>query len=1250
MRKDEKIKGNRPQKSVLVVGVGGIGGKIVNLVSNKCIKHSEEHIFYENDDLSNIQFVVMDTDVNDLSFLNDQANIEIIQTSSTLTVKQFLANDIYAKDYWFPVNRMLDYKAVSEGAGQIRAISRLALNATIKNGKILGLYNAIDRLFLKDGNALNQSINVVITGTTAGGTGSGMAMIIGMLIRQYIATAYPEASVMIRGYLLMPSVMDTVIMTQTERDSQRANGYAMIKEINAFMMLGSGHIAADPKLQQYRDLSVVIPSTTHGNEKIAALPFDFCFLYERTDSNEGNMGTIAQYREYVAQSIYSQNISVLSKKASSQEDNILKLCLAEDKKGRCRFGSTGAAILRYPYEEIVRYVALSLAQKSIIGSTNESMTEEDKKQLLEQSWLQFDVDYRNRHMEWDESPLRDPSREPTPSSVYCDKMEGGRTQGSGNDFIFSLWSKYINRKLNSLNVTGEDEGLTQTPQGLAYKYVDNIVNEIVNHHLVQAFPDISNAFETIYGNLTDNYSDAYYNVEALREMAEDEEMINVVKRVVGEIFSSQAPVAKSSLGDYMLESFVSSNGNAMHPNAVRYLLYVLLQHMLDSSEQADRDSDEMAFKESVEKIIAQKPEVIKKFFKSKVISDYDVSASKDKVEVNLLSLCQTLDGIGEEGRAKDVDAVDRANKFLYSYYQAVTTYYRTVIRREIYKIAIPALQRLIKSYEDFFGTLESCVPGIEKQKRDIVGKLEFKNGDCVYHLFHKKEFLEFLCKRVSQASMDDGKGKELFNQIFDVIRKNAYIEGRRSVNKYNDEVKSNVFNDIIVKYFEEYITESFGMINVDGILQAVELEYDVECAIKLSEVEGILRDERIKELKTPSALKKYIEKVITKCRNLASPCIQKKDTDEPREVSIVACNEGLFDSGNIHVSDYFQDPIRSNTISKDELYFYRALYNIMPTQLSKFSAPTYSKDQDDFMNMDETGLVQREQEGDYFFIYQKYMDKLGSNTKSTSTITPHIDRRWNSVSVLPEIDLDYQERLMKTIHKSMIYGFLYHRIQLKSLSSTSKNAIYKYLDNNNVKFDLAVSNGTKCDVLYEVLDALYFDRLAVSRIRKYVNQVRKKSKASGFMSLKESKFFKSLSQLKYKHIINHEGLMTFDDEVSIFTIVLLYCLTLPVQNKNVSELRIMVDAIIEMIQVEVREGIAIEEVLPEEIAKVLTEQFKLLLGNYKQHISLYKELVQDVYSLEVIDNIKEALCSYFATEDQDYYSDIVNELQEDFLD
>ena len=55
MRKDEKIKGNSPQKSVLVVGVGGIGGKIVNLVSNKCLKHSEEHIFYENDDLSNIK-------------------------------------------------------------------------------------------------------------------------------------------------------------------------------------------------------------------------------------------------------------------------------------------------------------------------------------------------------------------------------------------------------------------------------------------------------------------------------------------------------------------------------------------------------------------------------------------------------------------------------------------------------------------------------------------------------------------------------------------------------------------------------------------------------------------------------------------------------------------------------------------------------------------------------------------------------------------------------------------------------------------------------------------------------------------------------------------------------------------------------------------------------------------------------------------------------------------------------------------
>ena len=118
---------------------------------------------------------------------------------------------------------MLNDKVVSEGAGQVRAISRLALNDIVKNGRIRRLYEAIDDLFLKNGSNYNQAVRVVLASTAAGGTGSGIVMKVAMLIRHYLKTQYPNAAVMIRGLLLLPGVMDTVIDTRGEQESLRCN-------------------------------------------------------------------------------------------------------------------------------------------------------------------------------------------------------------------------------------------------------------------------------------------------------------------------------------------------------------------------------------------------------------------------------------------------------------------------------------------------------------------------------------------------------------------------------------------------------------------------------------------------------------------------------------------------------------------------------------------------------------------------------------------------------------------------------------------------------------------------------------------------------------------------------------------------------------------------------------------------------------------------------------------------------------------
>ena len=402
--KKENIQCNTT-KETLFVGVGGVGSDIVRRVASKC----------RGNEGDNIRFVVMDTNANDLrSVKNSGANVITVQTSSTQSVLDYLKNDDEARNHWFPNNTTLYSKTVSEGAGQVRAISRLALNATIKNGNIRELYKAIDELFLKDGGDLKQALRVVIVSSAAGGTGSGISMIVGMLIREYLHKHYREKSAIIRGYLVLPGVMDTVIRTETERESQRRNGYATIKEINAFMIKASGFCGVRKELERYKDLHIDVPTTTEGVDRLEGLPFDFCFLLDQVDKNQESMKTLTQYKEFAAQSLYEQNIGAMEKDAFGVEDNIIKEFANGNNLGRNRFGGIGASVLRYPYEEILEYVAYSRAI-SCIGS-GETVGE----------WLKYDKAFEKEKAEFKKRRAYTAEGAPTHSAVYIKNVnEGG---------------------------------------------------------------------------------------------------------------------------------------------------------------------------------------------------------------------------------------------------------------------------------------------------------------------------------------------------------------------------------------------------------------------------------------------------------------------------------------------------------------------------------------------------------------------------------------------------------------------------------------------------------------------------------------------------------------------------------------------------------------------------------------------------------------------------------------------------------
>ena len=1236
----EVVQPNVVNAPVLFVGCGGIGSKIIKGVADRAL----------HDDNSMLRFVCMDTDVNDILSINKGANIRAVATSSTATIETYLKNDKIAKEKWFPGNKMLDSKPVSEGAGQVRAISRLALNATIKEGGIIELYNAIDELFLKDGGSFKQAIKVVVASTAAGGTGSGIAMEVGMLIRHYINKNYPEAAVMIRGFLVMPGVMDTVIDTQSERDSIRSNGYATIKEINAFMMKGSGFFDTVPELQRYKDLAISIPSATSGEEKLSNLPFDFCFLMDKTDSNSGNMIKLPQYISFASQAIYEQTIGPMNKASNSKEDNVLKLCIRPETLGRCRFGGMGASKLVYPYEQIKRFIALNWTRAAIIGSSaDDSLTDEQREELLKNSWMQYDVQFREELKEYNENPSAG-GEAPTIEKSYVNAMKQGKDESAGNTFTANIWKRDLTPKVMGLfkqqgSVQREGGQKLKTildyikpdssTQDVAKSYLATIINEVLENRLVMSFPDFKQNNATAGQPCSAegaSHKDKYECIEALEMLSKDERVGEIATVLTKGIFSSKSPIAKQGLGDFMLEKYITVNGKAMHPNAIRFMLYELYDVLKKCRDIFKKDMS----KEDYEHML----EVIKFGEGGKSgIDKYQVGGLKAAgKESNLSDMCNACD---KKNVFRGTEEGDNCEKFLMGYYQNVKKYIVSVIGYNVCEVAMPKISSLINAYQDFFNSFDAKVPEIEKKKEDITTALEFNNGDYVRHLFNDEKLLRFLSDSVDRPADTGETTNQLYAKIFESVRSNAYVNEKQGFNPFMYEAKEDIFDDVIIKYYDQMVEDNVDAINVRNILEAIKLEFTVHNSLEVKETSPAQKDKKQRDLSTPENLTKYINTLIENCWNLASPGIKKNTQDEAREVKAVACSDSLVDGAGIRISEFLADAIRTNTVSAYELHFFRSVYNITPTQLSKLSAPSIEEAQDQFA-MSSEGELDLPSAGDYFRVYQKYMDTIGPDSKTSAVITPHIDQRWNAISVLPELDMDYQKQLMSKIHKAMLYGFLYKRVFMKPVSDEDPDEmIYGYLDQDEYEQDLIVSNGTRCDMLYEVLDALYFDRKAVSVIRDYVNETRLKTKEVGCTKLEDSPFFKELATLNRKRIIN-QAKDVKDEMISLFEIVLLYCNSLPAQSKDENEMRIMIESVLEVIHDELALFTSNADTLLSRTAETLLAQFKLFVKTYKSNS---KMLRVGIFSDDVVKTTQRALIKFFKRRDLMKYVDLIKEIE-----
>ncbi len=1184
--KTEKLKPNEVAAPTLFVGVGGTGSKIVKKVAELCLPEEKE----------NINFLCLDTNVNDLSDVaNGKSKIYWIQTSNTQTVGSYLDYDEEARKKWFPKNAVMYDKTVSEGAGQVRAISRLALNATIKTGKIRPLYDAIDDLFRKTGKEMKQAMRVVIASTASGGTGSGIILPISMFIRDYVKEKYPNTSLIVRSLIMLPETLDSVIDSQTERDSQARNAYATIKELNAFMMKGSGFIDLDEDLKQFKDLHVNVSIAGSDKQKsLSLLPMDFCFLMDGQDAEDSTMISIGQYIDQAAQALYEQNIGPMQKKAFSVEDNIIKEMTKPGNYGRNRFGGIGAGVIRYPYEKVADYVSYDLAMDSI-GGDGDAM----KWTKYDNAVASYKAEQKKRGVPmstWDSD-----------GKVYCDTLHNGKDPFS-----------------RDLNNTYELENIDSRIKRFKKNFEDQVYRVVLGDKRFSSVYSNAKHWETAssFGESDDKIVDAIDSLSAYRNAVEakSKDGAPVVEGIVGRWVEALYTNDQKTVvinDTYSVEALIkNAQGDVFHPNAARYVLYRLM-------EEFEKEVKSTSYVQAEEAIETFKNKEYEFKFAKGTVTGIESLGELEK-EPTLFDKLKGYKKLNEE-----------ANQDIPGYFMALEDYCKKVAVHAAYAKAYTYVKAFSEQFENFFNTFVFKVKELSRKKTDLIDELQYKKGDSYVNVCATQELLDQLSTVSLQKANKETTmlNSDINGSIFDAVKNNAIFKmelDKMGGSYIGEDRRVNIFDDILVGYFRASVREKCDDLDVD-IIGAIELEQRMKARIRaISDGDDNLGFQNI----SVAEAQRHIAEVVAMGSRIAAPSVQRATNEEPREIKVCAYNKILLDNRKFRVKDLIPNGEAVETVSKYEIHFYNALYNITPNKLKKFAAPFET----------ETG---RKNAGTYHKAYTEYSRLIGPDSTKNAAISTHIDKSWDSIKSMPELDFDYQKKVIQKIHKAFIYGLVHRAIQQRPLSAVANGKkVFLYRDSDNRDVELLVPNGTLCDEFYEILDALYVNAKVVEDIGLIKSRKRAMSEAKN-CNYENTEFFrdmarfnllnllqglpnpeghdncdgtqKSLEELKDKIAKNKadraknqdngwdlsetldDGKCYVENATSLFAIPLMFYCTLPNSGRYISELTAMVEAVIDVFREEYTKWEKAEDV-KFVLCTRLTDELNLLKRNYQYYV------------------------------------------------
>lgn len=537
----------------LLVGLGGTGTRIVDQVYG----------MVGEEDRKTLSVHGFDTDIGELNRLKSLKG-HLTQTSDNITVWQCRQICGEAVDAWFPASPNsrgmgpLDRKLLTHGAGQIRAVSRLALYYTMKRYGLQKLEEDIKKLFRASGEELRASMRVFIVSTLAGGTGAGIFLQTALFIRDYLTSRLGKDAVSIRGLFLLPDIfVQSGVTRQQEAPDLRTNAYASLKELDGIVksVLGRDRQSTTIDLEY-------MPNQAHL--AVQTVPYDSCFLLDYENAEGENMGTggvaLQRYISQAVNTVYLQLFSPIGDHSLSREDNLIRAAIKDD--GLNFYCSAGISRLIYPYQDILKYCSARMVQESLAGH-----------------WLHIDGLFAEELRSYNNAIANGEVRnKPVLSHFYVTQMQTLGGVGSTHPFFTpiynSTWERAQERPISLKSAS--------FIAAVRHKIETTLVQNREYQQHLEGLRDMPSEKKLLdEREVLREVQDTEIGLLALKHFVLSRMIAESVNPLLYAILREDAekPGCLAGREDFRLNMWILAKDEPMHPVAVRYFLYDLEHHL-----------------------------------------------------------------------------------------------------------------------------------------------------------------------------------------------------------------------------------------------------------------------------------------------------------------------------------------------------------------------------------------------------------------------------------------------------------------------------------------------------------------------------------------------------------------------------------------------------------------------------------------------------------------------------------------------